>query len=87
MKDSRKRPSAGRFQGNAWLVRILPGQNVAPDDEIQMKPRHRAATLISRSQAECSSWDGECTVLAHLAKSIGTQWFEKSADVCPHVRN
>ena len=60
------------------IMFTLLGPSVTPVDEIQMKPCLMMATLISRSQAECSTWEGECTVHAHLPKSIGTRWFEKS---------
>ena len=45
------------------------------------------ATLISRSQAECFPLDGECTKLIHFSGSLKARRFEKSADVCPIVRN
>ena len=63
------------------------GPGIAPVDKIEMKPCFVMATLISRSQTECSSRDGECTMLVHFPKSIRARWFEKSADVCPVVRN
>ena len=69
------------------IMVALLGPSVAPVDETQMKPCFMMATLISRSQAECTSWDGECTMHARLPKSIGTRRFEKSRDVCPVVRN
>ena len=75
------------FQGHAWLKRILPGPRVAPINKIQMKPRFVMAAWIIRSQAQCFSWDGECTMLIQLPKTLRAWWFEKSADVCPIVRN
>ena len=75
------------FQGNALLIHILLGPSVAPADRIQMKPRFMMTTLIIRSQAECFPRDGACTMLIQFPKALRTRWFEKSADVCPHVRN
>ena len=46
------------------MVALL-GPSAAPVDEVQMKRWFMMATLISRSQAECFSWDGECTMLIH----------------------
>ena len=63
----------------------LLGPSVAPVDAVQMKPCSMMATVISRSQAECSSWDGECTVCAHLPKTIGTSGLrnpQTSAQLC-----
>ena len=54
------------------IIVALPGPSVAPVDEVQMKPCFMMATLIIRSQAECFSWDGECTMLVHFPKSIRT---------------
>ena len=79
--------SAGRSEGHVPIIVALPGPSVAPVDGVQMKPCFMMATLIIRSQAECFSWDGECTMLVHFPKSIRTRWFEKSTDVCPVVRN
>ena len=75
------------FERDVPIIVVLLGPPVAPIDTVQMKPGFMMATLISRSQAECSSWDGECTMLMHFPKSMRIRWFEKSADVCPHVRN
>ena len=63
------------------------GPSVAPVDEIQMEPCLMLATLIIRFQAECFPRDGACTMLIHFPKALRTRWCEKSADVCPHVRN
>ena len=80
--------SSGRsFRKNALLMHILLGPNVAPIDEVQMKPNFMMAALIIRSQAECFPWDGECTMLMDFLRTVRTQWFEKSADVCPIVGN
>ena len=75
------------FQGNAWLICILPGPRVAPNHKNQMNPRFVMAALIIRSQAKCVPWDGECTMLNHFPETLTARWFEKSADVGPIVRN
>ena len=52
------------------IIVVLLRPPVAPIAKVQMKPCFMMATLISRSQAECFSWDGECTVHAHLLSKI-----------------
>ena len=69
------------------IVVVVLGPSVVPIYEIQVKPCLVMAALIGWSQAECFSWDGECTMLMHFPKSMRTRWFEKTADVCPIVRN
>ena len=60
--------SAGRSLRDVPIMVVLLGPPVAPIDKVQMKPCFMMATLISRSQAECFSWDGECTMLMHFPK-------------------
>ena len=68
-------------------MHFLLGPRVAPINKVQMKPGFMMATLTIRSQAECFPRSGESTMLIHFLKALRARWFEKSADVCPHVRN
>ena len=79
--------SAGRsFREMRCSYTFLLGPT-APVDDVQMKPSFMMATLIVRSQAKYFPWNGECTILIHFPKTLRVRWFEKSADVCPIVRN
>ena len=75
------------FVENSSIMFTLWFPSIAPVDEIQMKPCFVMATLIIRSQAECFPKDGEITMFVHFSKALRAGWLEKSADVCPVVRN
>ena len=69
------------------IMMVLLGPNVAPVDEVQMKPRFVMAALIGGTWTKGFPRDGSCTMLIHLPRSLRARRFEKSTDVGPIVRN
>ena len=62
---------------------VLLGPSGAPVDEIQMKPCFMMGNLISRSQAECSSWNGKGAVKSDFPILIRFWRLQESAHISP----
>ena len=75
------------FQGNTLLMHFSLGPCVAPINKVQMKPRFVMAALVGGTWTKGFPRDGKCTMFVHFPKTLRARWFEKSADVCPIVRN
>ena len=72
------------LSGKCAAHNVLLGPPVVPIHEVQMKP---CFVMATNSVGRKPSVFRGITMLMHLPKAVRTRWFEKSADVCPIVRN
>ena len=75
------------FQTDVSVAVCLSGPLVIAIDELKVKPCFMMAASIVWSEAKSFPGDRECAMLVNPPESLGSQWFEKTTDVSPVIRD